>query len=357
MAADSSHTYRLDLVLEGGGVKGIGLAGAYSVLEEQGYEPQNVAGTSAGAITAALIAARYSSAELKEIVLSLDFKQFEDKAWEDRLPVIDRSASILLDQGIYEGKRFYEWIKGLLAQKGVYTFADLVDEEFADDPRYRSRLQVIASDVTSRRLLVLPRDAEVFGLKPDALEVAEAVRMSMSIPIFFEPVRLKDPVTSLKHVIVDGGMLSNFPVWLFDCGTDEAPEWPTFGLLLVEQDPKTPISQRIPAEKRDWGVAPMIAYIKSMAHTMMEAHDRIYLEKAEYARTIPIPTLGVGTTDFELSRERAEALYESGRDAAEKFLATWDFDAYIAEFRSGKKHSRRDDLTAELERAKAGSVR
>jgi NTE family protein len=89
----------------------------------------------------------------------------------------------------------------------------------------------------------------------------------------------------------------------------------------------------------------------------MEAHDRIYLEKAEYARTIPIPTLGIGTTDFELSRERAEALYESGRDAAEKFLATWDFDAYIAEFRSGKKHSRRDDLTAELERAKAGSVR
>jgi NTE family protein len=85
MAADSSHPYRLDLVLEGGGVKGIGLAGAYAVLEENGYEPQNVAGTSAGAITAALIAARYSAAELKEIVLSLDFKQFEDKAWEDRL--------------------------------------------------------------------------------------------------------------------------------------------------------------------------------------------------------------------------------------------------------------------------------
>jgi hypothetical protein len=178
MAADSSHGYRLDLVLEGGGVKGIGLAGAYSVLEEHGYEPQNVAGTSAGAITAALIAARYSAAELKEIVLSLDFKQFEDKAWEDRLPVVDRSASILLDQGIYEGKRFYEWIKGLLAQKGVYTFADLVDEEFADDPRHRSRLQVIASDVMSRRLLVeLPgvalrlrdrRGARVADVRPAA---------------------------------------------------------------------------------------------------------------------------------------------------------------------------------------------
>ena len=100
MAAEKSGG-RVDLVLEGGVVKGIGLAGAYAVLEQHGYTPQNVAGTSAGAITAALIAAGYNAAELKEIVLSLDFKQFEDRAWEDRIPVIDRSASIFLDQGIY----------------------------------------------------------------------------------------------------------------------------------------------------------------------------------------------------------------------------------------------------------------
>ena len=68
----------VDLVCEGGGVKGIGLAGAYSVLEEHGYRPNNVAGTSAGAITAALIAAGYSSAELKKIVL------------EHRLPQVRR---------------------------------------------------------------------------------------------------------------------------------------------------------------------------------------------------------------------------------------------------------------------------
>ncbi len=177
--------------------------------------------------------------------------------------------------------------------------------------------------------------------------------MSMSIPIFFEPVRLKDPKSDETHVIVDGGMLSNFPVWLFDCGDEEPPEWPTFGLLLVEPDPKTPLSERIPEEKREWGVAPLVAYIKSMAHTMMEPHDRLYLEKAQYARTIPIPTLGVGTTEFDLSRERAEALYESGREAAEKFLAVWDFGAYVAEFRSGRTHSPRDDLTAELQRARS----
>jgi NTE family protein len=88
-----------------------------------------------------------------------------------------------------------------------------------------------------------------------------------------------------------------------------------------------------------------------MLHTMMEAHDRLYVEKAQYARTIPIPTLGVRTTEFDITRERAEALYESGRKAAEEFLSMWDFKAYVAEFRMGKTHSRRADIAAELREA------
>jgi NTE family protein len=82
-----------------------------------------------------------------------------------------------------------------------------------------------------------------------------------------------------------------------------------------------------------------------------EAHDRLYVAQANYARTIPIPTLGVGTTEFDLSRERAIALYDSGRWAAEKFLKYWDFDAYVAEFRSGKEHSRRQQLATAMTRA------
>jgi len=85
-----------------------------------------------------------------------------------------------------------------------------------------------------------------------------------------------------------------------------------------------------------------------MVHTMMEAHDRIYVEKEQFARTIPIPTLGVGTTDFGISRERAEALYQSGLAAAQDFLSRWDFDAYVEEFRHGKSHSRRAEVASEL---------
>ncbi len=77
-------------------------------------------------------------------------------------------------------------------------------------------MPVIVSDLTAKRLLVLPMEAGVLGVEPDEFDVAQAVRMSMSIPVFFEPVRWDNPDTGEQHVIVDGGMLSNFPVWLFD---------------------------------------------------------------------------------------------------------------------------------------------
>jgi NTE family protein len=355
MAETADEEFFVDLVFEGGGVKGIGLAGAFSVLEEQGYKPQNLAGTSAGAITAALIAAGYSSMELKEIVFGLDFRQFEDPDWQDRIPFVGKGLSVLMEQGVYKGDEFLAWIRELLAAKGVHTFADLKTEW--TDPKYSSRLQVIASDTTARQLLILPRDAAHLGFVPDELEVAFAVRMSMSIPIFFKPVRVPNPQSNDEHVIVDGGMLSNFPVWLFDCEDEETPDWPTFGLLLVEPDPEVPISERIPRpEPAPRGVRGLVDLLSSMIHTLMEAHDRLYLEQAQYARTIPIPTLGIHTTEFDLRRERARALYDSGRQAAEAFLASWNFQAYIDAFRSGKSHPRRAAISDTFERAETGAA-
>lgn len=350
-AAPNEYEHYVDLVCEGGGVKGIGLAGAYAALEKHGYKPQNVAGASAGAITAALIAAGYTSAELDEIIFGLDYRQFEDKTWQDHIPLIGAPLSILFNQGVYKGEAFLDWIRPLLAAKGVHTFGDLHTGD--DDPRYRSKLQVIVSDISARRLLVLPRDAGVLGVDPDELDVALAVRMSMSIPIFFEAVKHQNEKTNHEHVLVDGGMLSNFPVWLFDSEEHVVPDWPTFGLLLVEPDPKTPITERLPEPERGpHGFKGLVALLSSMVHTMLEAHDRLYLEKAQFARTISIPTLGVGTTEFDLTEERARELYESGRKATEKFLETWNFEAYIAQYRSGKPYSRRAAIGKELQAAR-----
>ncbi|MCB0827786.1 MAG: patatin-like phospholipase family protein [Solirubrobacterales bacterium] len=336
-----SDERRIDLVLEGGGVKGIGLVGALAVLEERGFVPQNIAGTSAGAIAAVLTAAGYTPTELRSILRSLDFGKFKDKAWEDMIPLIGAPLSLFKDRGVYEGEFFLGWIGELLAAKDVFTYADLVHPEFSSEPRFRYRGQVIASDLTDRRLLVLPQDSIRFGVEPDQLNVAEAVRMSMSIPAFFEPWSWKSETDGRTHTIVDGGMLSNFPVWLYDDGDD--PSWPTFGLMLVEPEPSRDLGHRLPPDGES-GSLPEFA--KSIVHTMLEAHDRMYLESASFVRTISVKTLGVRTTEFDLSRERADALYESGRSGAESFLAGWDFEAYKAGFRRSEAPSRRASMKA-----------
>lgn len=338
---------RCDLVFEGGGVKGIGLAGAFSVLDERGYQPQNVAGSSAGAITAALVAAGYRGDELKRLVLGMDFRKFMDKSWEDRVPLIGRFLSLWLDQGIFEGKYFCEWMDSLLEAKGVRTFADLRTRW--DEPPWNCKLQVTASDLTSHELLVLPRDAAKLGLDPLTLKVSDAVRMSMSIPAFFEPVKLMDPVTRQEHMLVDGGLLSNFPVWIFDTEGQE-PDWPTFGLMLVEPAPQQPLHLDMP-ERGTRGLRGLRALALGLTQAVLEARDRLYLERAQFVRTITIPTLGVRTTEFGIRRDRAEALYMSGRAGAEQFLSTWDFDAYVKEFRSGKHFTRRELVHQQLLRA------
>lgn len=333
-----------DLVCEGGGVKGIGLAGAWSLLYERGYRPKRIAGTSAGAITAALIAAGYTGAEVKQVLLPetgpFDFNRFKDKGWEDRIPGAGPVLSLLFQQGIFEGRFFLEWMRGLLASKGVHTFADLP----VDDEDGASCLQVIVSDLTAREMLVLPRDAAKLGYaSPLEMEVALAVRMSMSIPLFFEPVKVLNKKTNREHLLVDGGLLSNFPVWLFDCGEGQEPRWPTFGMLLVEPDPKTPLSERVPkVEREPTGLKGLGHLLSGLLHTALEAHDRLYLERAQFARTISIPTLGVGTVEFDLSNERAKKLYQSGRDAADDFLTGWDFEAYKEAFRKGRNPGRRE---------------
>lgn len=325
---------KLDAVFEGGGVKGIGLVGAVSVIEEDGYTFENVAGTSAGAIVASLIAAGYKAQEIKEIIESLDFKQLMDEGWEDKIPVVGELVSIIHEKGIYEGKFFEDFIEKLLDQQGIRTFKDLIIEKHKNDPKYRYKLQVIASDLTSGRMLVLPRDIQDFGINPDDMKVALAIRMSMSIPFFFEPVQLEDKFGKI-HYIVDGGVLSNFPVWLFDDGTPK-PEWPTFGFSLVEDpDQDQPKSHTVNGP---------ITMLKALFSTMMEAHDARYIKSKNFVRTIPIGTKGVQATDFSLSEEKKKILYESGRAAARKFLKTWNFEKYKENFREEQPPSRTKEV-------------
>lgn len=316
-------TNKIDAVFEGGGVKGIGLVGAVVATEKEGYQFENVAGTSAGAIVASLVAAGHSGPEMRKILEELDYNHFKDPGWEDRIPLIGPVISLLTEKGVYEGNFVETFIRDLLAQKGVHTFGDLVMEAYKDDPNYRYKLQVIAADVSRGRMLVLPRDIEEYGVRADDLNVARAVRMSMSIPFFFRPVLLQDNKTGRTSYVVDGGLLSNFPVHLFDDGSDDPP-WPTIGYKLVE-----------PQEGKPRDIKGAFSLLTALFATMMEAHDARHVRELNFVRTIPVPTMGVGTTEFDLPREKSEGLYQSGYAAAQEFFARWDFEEYKRQYRKG----------------------
>jgi NTE family protein len=307
-------TKKVDAVFEGGGVKGIGLIGALTVVEENGYGWGNLAGTSAGAIVASLVAAGYRAPELKTLVGGLDYNKFKQETVLDRVPILGPLLNLILKRGVYSGDYLENWIGECLAAKGIKTFGQLVVPG-ETEARYRYKLQVITSDITSGSLVILPQGLSQYGIDPDSFPVAQAVRMSMSIPFFFESVRYQNAD------FVDGGILSNFPVWLFD--SPGIPEWPTFGFKFVEPEDGRPNSTKTP-----FGLA------KAVFSTMMEAHDKLHVENEDFLRTIAIPTLGVQATDFGLSGQRCDALFQSGRQAALEFFKTWDFQSYVRQHRT-----------------------
>ncbi len=116
---------RVDAVFEGGGVKGIALVGAAAVVEAAGYRFNNLAGTSAGAIVAALLGAGYTAAELQSILMDLDFTTLTDPATVlSRIPLVGNYLGILTDLGMYKGDAFLQLMRVWLAAKGVKTFGD-----------------------------------------------------------------------------------------------------------------------------------------------------------------------------------------------------------------------------------------
>ena len=336
-----------DLALEGGGVKGIALTGAVLVLDEAGYRFRGIAGTSAGSVAATLIAALTTAgvpmARLKQYMDDLDFTRFMPEghlhAFLDhhggKAGTLLSDAAVLTHRmGVYSGDYLAVWLQPKLAELGCEHFGDLRLPAGGDPgqslpPGHDYRLVVHTSDITRQRLVRLPWDYPIYGFEdPDTLEVLPAVRASMSIPFFFEPLRFDarpadvtipspDGGTIDQHFAggsctwVDGGMLRNFPIAAFDRADGAPPRWPTIGIKLSSLQTNFPATQACESA---------VAVGVHCLRTMTNEWDTYEVSAATAGRSIFIDNGGVATTDFQLTEEQQDMLFLNGVIAATDFV-------------------------------------
>jgi predicted acylesterase/phospholipase RssA len=364
---------KFDLVFEGGGAKGMAFVGAMQEFEARGHTYDRLLGTSAGAITAALLATEYTVPEMKAALAEREGDQpvfvsfmgtpgpFSPREIEGSatlnllknvdIPGVPGFLSDWLDNAVakallgnpryrnffsfverggwYSADKFVEWMKRKL-DEGTFRgqprrFSAMTFDQFHN---FTGRhLSLVAADTSGGQLLVLNHTTA-----PD-LPLVWAVRMSMSIPMVWPEVRWQSAWGEYRgkamagHLIVDGGLLSNFPIELFISRAahvtavmgDKASE-NVLGLLIDESTP-VPIS---PAQASfgidvDIGELQLVQRIRRLMDTAIGAHDKMVMESFT-DRVVRLPAGGYGTTEFDMSDARRDALVSAGRKAMRAYL-------------------------------------
>jgi NTE family protein len=329
-----------NLVFEGGGVKGIAYVGALEVLDKEGIlkDIKRVAGTSAGALVAVLIGLGYSAKELKDILWSINFQNFLDSSWG----VIRNTKRFIEDYGWYKGEFFRELVAGYIKDKtgdGESTFKDLAKaKKFLD-------ISLIGSDLSTGY-------SKVFNAEfTPNVKVADAARISMSIPLFFSAVR---GANGDDHIYVDGGLLDNYAIKVFDRSNyvknkkniRHTEYYDKTNKSLKNKNKltneyiynKETLGFRLDAKEQiemflDHSIEPtakeinsLFSYTKALVTTLIDFQNNVHLHSDDWQRTVYIDSLGISSTDFSISDSKKQKLVDSGILHTQKYLEWYNND-------------------------------
>lgn len=284
-------------VFEGGGIKGIGLAGAAAVAMDTGHRFRRIVGTSAGAMVGSMIAAGYDADELRSLVRSIEWPALLDPTPMATIPWLGHHIAVVLWRGIYRGDRLERTWKNLLRAKGVRTFGDL-------EP---GSLRMVATDLTHGTGIVLPNDLARYGIDPNRFSVAKAVRMSASVPFAFRTVRLRSRQWKRTVEIADGALAARFPSQLADSSSD----LPVVGFRLgksLEDHPHQIIR----------GPMSLAAAVMSAGMSAGESLPNLCSGLANVVSVV----IERQPLDFDITSDEAEAMFDLGRDAATSHFAS-----------------------------------
>ena len=324
-----------NLVFEGGGVKGIAYVGALEVLDKEGILPniKRVAGTSAGAMVAVLVGLGYTANDLKDILWDLNFTKFLD----DSFGKIRDTERLISEYGWYKGDFFRNKMADFIKDKtgdGEATFREL-----AESKKYRD-IYLVGTDLSTSYTKVFCNE-----YTPD-VKVADAARISMSIPLFFRAIQ---NINDDHHVYVDGGLLDNYPIKVFDRASyilEESNKRRTeyyektnkslkrknhqideyvynketlgFRLDAKEEIEKFLDPDRELPIKND--IKTIFSYTKALVTTLIDFQNNVHLHSDDWQRTIYIDSKNVSAVDFEISDAKKRLLVESGFNGATEYF-------------------------------------
>jgi NTE family protein len=361
---DEGHQY-VDLVQEGGGVLGIALLGYTYVLEQMGIRFFSLGGTSAGAINTLLLASvdkieNPKTEKIIEILLNQDLFDLVDGSFmvKKLFKAIKNNSFILFKilwtltilphllkyEGLNPDDYFLNWISEILKKYNVHTTTDLLNKQNYGGIKIREgikstiqglhpKLKIITAEITTETRVIFPEMNFLFWDNPSDVNPAKYIRASMSIPVFFQPFKVKtgssikksDWETVVEYYgklpeevcFVDGGIMSNFPIDVFH-NYYIVPRLPTFGVKLGDdRDSQSSVSS-IPQL--------LMSVFNSSRHVL---DYQFLLKNEDYEKLISKINVGSHNwLDFSISDTDKLDLFIRGAEAASEFLKTFNWEKY-----------------------------
>uniref|UniRef100_UPI00404A6146 patatin-like phospholipase family protein n=2 Tax=Flavobacterium sp. TaxID=239 RepID=UPI00404A6146 len=310
-----------NLVFEGAGIRGIAYSGVLKEMESANIlkDISKVGGTSAGAITAMMVSLGYNSNEIYEIISETKFQKFNDGAYL----FFGGFSRLKGKYGWYKGNEFTKWLEKIIKSKtgnAEITFEELEQQGF-------KKLYVTATCLNKQNLIVF--SAETYP----KMKVKDAVRISMSIPLYFEAVFIdslgKVYKNHKKHknldIVVDGGIIGNFPIFIFDSIAIDANNHqiriPNFKTIGVRIDSDSQIkNDAVNQELVPLEINNLSEYLGAFYVIILENLNRNQLIPEDWERTISVSSVGISPKIKKLSNDQKNVLILSGEQHTAHFL-------------------------------------
>jgi NTE family protein len=311
-----THSQIKNLGFEGAGVRGIAYVGAIKQLEDQRIlkNVEKVGGTSAGAIAALTLSLGYNSREIEKIIYDTRLQKFND----GKFFFVGGLARVNKKYGWYRGRAVTKWIGEIIEQKTGYpeiTFRELHERGFKD-------LYVTGTSLNNQTPIVFSHKSY-----PD-MKVKDAVRISISIPLYFEAVcidgrgKVVDPkkATVPYDIMVDGGFTANFPIQIFDSTSNNIRivDNTTIGFRI--DTPSQIVHDSVSHKLAPYPITRFRNYMGALYTYVIENLNRNTLTSEDWDRTVSISSSTIGPKIRKLSTAEKNMLITNGELAMKNYL-------------------------------------